>query len=156
MVEEGNPLPAFSLPLDDGSTLTNADLSGAVTVIYFYPKDDTSGCTKEAIAFSGLKEDFDRIGVRVIGVSPDTLAKHGKFKEKHDLTVTLGSDEGHEMIEAFGSWVEKSMYGKKYMGVDRSTFLVAKDGTLAKAWRKVRVPGHAEAVLKEAEALSGT
>lgn len=122
-------------------------------VVYFYPKDDTSGCTKEAIGFSCLKPEFDALGVTVIGISPDSAKSHGKFREKYELAITLAADEEKSAIEAFGVWVEKSMYGKAYMGVDRSTFLIGRDGTIAKAWRKVKVPGHAEEVLAAAKAL---
>jgi peroxiredoxin Q/BCP len=154
-VKEGDPAPAFELPTDDGGRIGSASLAGKPYVIYFYPKDDTPGCTKEAISFSCLKAEFDKIGVPVIGVSKDSVASHGKFRKKHDLAITLASDEEGKTIEAFGAWVEKSMYGKKYMGIDRSTFLVDKEGRIAKAWRNVKVPGHAEAVLEAAKAIAG-
>ena len=124
-------------------------------VLYFYPKDDTSGCTKEAIAFSGLLDAFKAANTVVVGMSPDSATKHDKFKAKHDLTVTLVADEEKETLQAYGVWVEKSMYGRKYMGVERSTFLIDKDGTIAEVWRKVKVPGHAEAVLEAAKTLNG-
>lgn len=122
-------------------------------VVYFYPKDDTSGCTKEAIGFSEAKAEFDALGATIIGISPDSAAKHDKFIAKYDLTIQLGADEDKAVAEAYGVWVEKSMYGKKYMGVERSTFLVDADGTIAKAWRKVKVPGHVEDVLEATKAL---
>jgi len=122
-------------------------------VLYFYPKDDTPGCTTEAKDFSCLIAEFKKAGAEVIGISPDDAKSHSKFREKHALEVKLASDADKSVAEAFGSWVEKSMYGKKYMGVDRSTFLIGKDGKIAKAWRKVKVPGHAEEVLSAVKAL---
>jgi len=122
-------------------------------VLYFYPKDDTSGCTAEAIAFNGLKAKFEAAGAVVIGVSPDSPKSHDKFKTKHDLRFALASDESKAMLEAYGVWVEKSMYGKKYMGVERATFLIDAEGRVAKVWRKVKVPGHAEAVLEAVKAV---
>lgn len=153
-LSEGSPAPDFSLPVDGGGTITLSALKGKPAVVYFYPKDDTSGCTKEAIGFSCLMPDFEKAGVTVIGISPDSVKSHEKFRAKHDLAITLAADEERSAIEAFGVWVEKSMYGKAYMGVDRSTFLIAPDGTIAKVWRKVKVPGHAEEVLKAAQALA--
>ncbi len=153
--DAGAMAPDFNLPADNGETMSLSSLKGKQVVLYFYPKDDTSGCTKEAVEFSGLLEDFAAANTVILGVSPDSVAKHDKFKAKHDLTVTLLADEDRQAIEAYGVWVEKSMYGKKYMGVDRSTFLIDADGRIAKAWRKVKVPGHAEAVLEEARALAG-
>ena len=144
----GAMAPDFSLPTDGGETVTLSALHGKNVVVYFYPKDDTPGCTKEAIAFSGLSSEFEAANTVIIGISPDTVAKHDKFKAKHDLTVMLAADEQRQAIEAYGVWVEKSMYGKKYMGIERSTFLVLKDGTLADLWRKVKVKGHAEAVFE--------
>ncbi|MEL6436188.1 MAG: thioredoxin-dependent thiol peroxidase [Pseudomonadota bacterium] len=151
-LEIGSPAPDFTLPTDGGENVTLSDLKGKKVVVYFYPKDDTSSCTKEAIAFSGLLGQFADANTVIIGISPDTAAKHDKFKAKHDLTVTLAADEERQAIEAFGVWVEKSMYGKKYMGVERSTFLVGTDGNIAQVWRKVKVPGHADAVLEAAKA----
>ena len=116
-------------------------------MVYFYPKDDTSGCTKEAIAFTESLADFEAVGTKIIGISPDGVAKHDKFKAKYELGVILGADEEKKVLEAYGVWVEKSMYGRKYMGVERSTFLVGADGKVAQSWRKVKVPGHAEKVL---------
>jgi thioredoxin-dependent peroxiredoxin len=152
-VAEGSPAPAFSLPTADGGTISLADLRGAPVVIYFYPKDDTSGCTQEARDFTALKPRFDSAGVKVFGISPDTAASHAKFSKKHGLDVVLLADEERRAIEAFGVWVEKSMYGRKYMGVERSTFLIDRDGKVARAWRNVKVPGHAEDVLAAATAL---
>jgi peroxiredoxin Q/BCP len=152
-ITEGSPAPDFTLATADGGSLTLSALKGQPVVVYFYPKDDTPGCTKEAIAFSCLKPDFDAIGVTVIGISPDNTTSHAKFAKKHDLALSLAADEDRTAIEAFGVWVEKSMYGKAYMGVDRSTFLIDRDGTVAKVWRKVKVPGHAEDVLAAAKAL---
>ncbi|MCS6879099.1 MAG: peroxiredoxin [Geminicoccaceae bacterium] len=152
-VKEGDLVPDFELPTDDGGRIGAASLRGKPFVIYFYPKDDTPGCTKEAISFSCLKPQFDALGVRVIGVSKDDTASHEKFRKKHDLSITLASDEEGRTIEAFGAWVEKNMYGKKSMGIERSTFLVDADGRIHKVWRKVKVPGHAEEVLEAAKAL---
>ncbi|MDY8110631.1 peroxiredoxin [Fulvimarina sp. 2208YS6-2-32] len=151
-LEEGKALPDFSLPDETGRTVALADLKGAPFVLYFYPKDDTSGCTSEAVAFSGLKAEFDALGMSVIGISPDPVKKHVKFRDKHDLSVRLLSDEEKVFLEACGVWVEKSMYGKTYMGVERTTALVGADGTVVTLWRKVKVPGHAEAVLEAARA----
>lgn len=152
-VDQGSKAPDFTLPGDGGTTLSLSAHRGAPVVLYFYPKDDTSGCTKEALAFNGLKDAFDEAGVVIIGMSPDSAASHDKFKTKHGLDFPLAADEAHDVAEAYGVWKEKSMYGKKYMGVERSTFLIDKDGTIAKAWRKVKVPGHAEAVLAAAKEL---
>ena len=153
MITEGSPAPDFTLPTDGGGSVTLSSLKGKPVVVYFYPKDDTSGCTKEAIGFSCLKPDFDAIGATVIGISPDDAKSHDKFKTKHELSIVLAADEERKAIEAFGVWVEKSMYGRAYMGVDRSTFLIDREGKVAKAWRKVKVPGHAEEVLAAAKAL---
>ncbi|MFN7177252.1 MAG: peroxiredoxin, partial [Thermaurantiacus sp.] len=152
--EPGQPAPDFTAPRDGGGTLTLSDLRPRAVVLYFYPKDDTSGCTKEAVAFTALADAFRAADTHILGISRDSLASHEKFAAKHDLGILLGSDPDNRMIEAFGSWVEKSMYGKKYMGIDRSTFLIDRAGRIAEAWRKVKVPGHAEAVLKAAEALA--
>ncbi len=148
----GDKAPDFTLPGAGGETISLADYAGKKVVVYFYPKDDTSGCTKEAIAFTGLADRFAEAGVAVIGISPDPVASHDKFIAKHDLKLKLAADTERQAIEAYGVWVEKSMYGKKYMGVDRSTFLIGPDGTIEKVWRKVKVPGHAEAVLEAATA----
>ena len=148
-IEIGKPAPNFSLPTDGNGTVSLSDLKGNMVVLYFYPKDDTPGCTKEAIAFTEFKKEFDACGAKIIGVSKDTPAKHDKFKAKHDLDVILASDEDGSMIESYGVWVEKNMYGRKYMGIERATFLIGTDGKVLKIWRKVRVKGHVEAVLEE-------
>lgn len=152
-LEKGDPAPLFSLPLDNGEIISLEQLRGNPVVLYFYPKDDTSGCTIEAIDFTTLLPKFTAANVRVFGISPDSIAKHCKFKSKHDLDVQLLSDEEKTVSEAYGVWVEKSMYGRKYMGVERTTFLIDKDGNIAEIWRKVKIPGHAESVLKTAEEL---
>ena len=152
-IAEGEKAPAFDLPSDGDGTVDLASLKGKTVVLYFYPKDDTSGCTREAIDFSGLKSDFDAAGAVVLGVSPDPIKKHDKFKAKHDLSVTLLSDESTDMLQQWGVWKEKSMYGRKYMGVERSTFLIDGEGTVRQIWRKVKVPGHAEAVLEAVRGL---
>lgn len=152
-IATGAPAPDFDLETDGGGRVSLSGLKGGKVVLYFYPKDDTPGCTKEAIAFTGLGEDFKAAGATVIGVSPDTAAKHDKFKAKHDLGVILAADTETEVAAAYGVWVEKNMYGKKYMGVERSTFLIDGDGKIANIWRKVKVPGHAEAVLDAVKAL---
>ncbi len=144
--------PDFQLPSTDGE-VSLAALRGNPVVLFFYPRDDTSGCTKENQAFSALKETFDGLGVKVFGISKDTIAKHEKFMAKRELTVPLLSDAEHDVCEAFDVWKEKSMYGKTYMGIERATFLIDAEGRIAKAWRKVKVPGHAEAVLEAARAL---
>lgn len=149
----GEKAPDFSLPRNGGGTVSLSDFAGKPVVLYFYPKDDTSGCTTEAVDFSGLTEDFAKLGATVIGVSPDSVKSHDKFAAKHNLSVVLAADEEHKALEAYGVWKEKSMYGKTYMGVERSTFLIDKSGKVAEVWRKVKVPGHAEAVLKAAQAL---
>ena len=153
MLETGQPAPDFSLPRDGGGSVSLADLKGKTVVLYFYPKDDTSGCTKEAIAFTDLIDDFDAAGAVVLGVSKDGVTKHDKFRDKHGLKVALLSDEEGDVCERYGVWVEKSMYGKSYMGIERATFLIGGDGTLREIWRKVKVPGHAEAVLEAVKAL---
>ena len=147
-MKAGDIPPNFDLPADSGDRIRLSDFVGKPVVIYFYPKDDTSGCTKEAQEFSALIADFSQRGVTVIGISPDGVKSHAKFREKYGLTVQLAADEDHAVAEAFGVWVEKSMYGRKYMGIERSTFLVGADGKIAEAWIKVKVPGHAAEVLK--------
>ncbi len=154
MIEEGSNVPEFSLPADDGSVVSSADLEGSWTVLYFYPKDDTSGCTAEACEFRDLHPRFHEGRARVLGVSPDSVASHEKFKNKYDLNFTLLADEQKTLCEAFGVWKEKSMYGRKYMGVERSTFVIDPDGRIAKAWRKVKAKGHAEAVAEALDELS--
>ena len=150
---EGDAAPDFRLPGAGGETLSLAGLKGRNLVLYFYPKDDTSGCTKEAMEFNMLREKFAEAGTTIIGLSPDSVKSHDKFRAKYELALPLASDETKATLGAYGVWVEKSMYGRKYMGVERSTFLVAADGRIAKIWRKVKVPGHAEAVLAAAKAL---
>ena len=141
--------PEFSLPRDGGGSVALSDFAGSKLVLFFYPKDDTSGCTAEAKAFTELASDFDKAGAALLGMSPDSVAKHDKFIAKHDLSVPLASDEEKTTLQAYGVWVEKSMYGRKYMGVERSTFLIDETGTIRKIWRKVKVPGHAETVFRE-------
>lgn len=153
MIGEGDKVPSLKTRLSDGSTLDLASPGGPL-VLYFYPKDDTSGCTKEAQDFTELADDFARAGAKVVGISRDPMKKHDKFIAKYDLKAPLASDEDGAISDAFGTWVEKSMYGRKYMGMERSTFLIGKDGRVAKAWRKVKVPGHAAEVLKAAKRLS--
>ncbi len=131
-----------------------SDLRGKTVVLFFYPKDDTSGCTREAIEFTALRGEFDKAGALLVGMSPDSAKKHEKFKAKHNLAVDLVSDEEKTALDAYGVWVEKSMYGRKYMGVERSTFLIDPQGKISKIWRKVKVPGHARAVLDEVTAGS--
>jgi thioredoxin-dependent peroxiredoxin len=150
---EGDPAPDFELVTDGGGRAHLKDFKGEPVVVYFYPKDDTSGCTAEAIAFNGLRAKFAAAGATVIGVSPDSAASHDKFKVKHDLKIALAADPERSAIEAYGVWKEKSMYGRKYFGVERSTFLIDRDGRIAKVWRKVKVPGHADEVLAAAQAL---
>ncbi|AQX28000.1 MULTISPECIES: peroxiredoxin [unclassified Bartonella] len=150
---KGDIAPNFNLPRDGGGQLCLSDFKGKPVVLYFYPKDDTSGCTNEAINFTRLKEKFDEIGVTIIGMSPDNIAKHDKFKIKHKLDIILVSDEEKTTLDAYGVWVEKSMYGRKYMGVERSTFLIDATGKIAEEWRKVSVSGHAENVLTAAYSM---
>ena len=152
MINEGDKAPALKLTTSEGSTV---DLSspGQPLVLYFYPKDDTSGCTKEAQDFTELAGDYRKAGVRVVGVSRDPMKKHEKFISKYDLGVPLASDEDGKISDAFGTWVEKSMYGRKYMGMERATFLIGADGRILRAWRKVKVPGHAQDVLKAAKPI---
>ncbi|WP_279357551.1 peroxiredoxin [Methylobacterium indicum] len=149
----GDPAPDFSLPATGDETLSLAGLKGRKAVLYFYPKDDTSGCTLEAQAFNALTDAFAAADTVVIGVSPDPMKSHDKFREKYGLGFPLASDETKAMLEAYGVWVEKSMYGRKYMGVERTTVLIDRDGTIAQVWPKVKVPGHADAVLAAAKAL---
>jgi thioredoxin-dependent peroxiredoxin len=149
----GDKAPDFTLACTGGRTVNLAGLKGRKAVLYFYPKDDTSGCTREAKDFSALRSRFEAAGTEVVGVSADSLASHDKFKAKHGLDLTLASDEDRKALEAFGVWVEKSMYGRKYMGIERCTVLLDRDGRVARIWPKVKVPGHAEEVLAAAEAL---
>src|SRR5687767_1186682 len=150
MVELGDRAPPLTLSLSDGSAVDLA-APGSPLVVYFYPKDDTSGCTREAQDFTALADDFKAAGVRVIGVSRDPMKKHDKFIGKYGLAVPLASDEDGRISDAFGTWVEKSMYGRKYMGMERATFLIGADGRVLRAWRKVKVPGHAAEVLDAAK-----
>ena len=152
-LDVGSPAPAFSLPGHDGTSVTLAGFAGKALVLYFYPKDDTPGCTAEAIAFNGKAKDFAAAGAAVLGVSPDSPKSHEKFRAKHDLAIPLASDEEKAMLGAYGVWVEKAMYGKKYMGVERTTVLVDKAGKIAKVWHKVKVPGHVDEVLAAVKAL---
>ena len=152
-VQIGDKAPDFTLPTDGNGTVTLSKLRGTPVVLYFYPKDDTSGCTAQACGFRDSFPDYGKTGATVIGVSRDSVASHDKFKQKHELPFTLGSDSEGKVTEAYGVWVEKSMYGRKYMGIDRSTYLIDKDGVVRGAWRKVKVPGHVAEVLKAVQAL---
>ncbi|MDF2811590.1 MAG: peroxiredoxin [Microvirga sp.] len=149
----GDDAPAFTLPATDGRELTLDSLKGKKVVLYFYPKDDTSGCTLEAKNFQALKSEFEATGTEIIGVSPDAMKSHDKFRSKYGLDFALASDEGKSMLEAYGVWAEKSMYGRKYMGVERTTMLIDRNGKIARVWEKVKVPDHAEEVLAAARAL---
>jgi len=151
--DEGDKGPGFSLAADGGGKVSLKDFAGKPVVLYFYPKDDTSGCTKEALDFAAAAAKFKKLGVSIVGVSKDSVASHDKFKTKHKLNFALASDPDGAIIESYGSWVEKSMYGRKYMGIDRSTFLIDSKGRIAKIWRKVRVPGHVEEVLAASKDL---
>lgn len=151
---EGDKAPDFTLPVNGGGSFTLSQQNAPV-ILYFYPKDDTSGCTKEAIGFSQHLEAFKKLGCVVVGMSPDPVAKHDKFVAKHELTTPLISDEEKTTLEAYGVWVEKSMYGKKYMGVNRTTLIIGEDGKILKEWSKVKVPGHVEEVLATAQELFG-
>ncbi len=149
----GSPAPDFSLPDHGGKLVTLGSFAGKSLVLYFYPKDDTSGCTKEALDFDEKTTEFTKAGAAVLGVSPDSPASHARFKSKHGIGLPLASDEGKDMLGAYGVWVEKSMYGRKYMGVERTTVLIKGDGTVAAIWPKVKVPGHVEAVLEAVRSL---
>jgi peroxiredoxin Q/BCP len=153
-VEEGQEAPPFELPASGGRTVSSAKMRGKPYVLYFYPKADTPGCTKEACAFQEALPELGHLGLDVIGISPDKMRSIEKFAEKYKLTFPLASDEHHAVAEQYGTWVEKSMYGRKYMGMERATFLIDREGKIVKAWRKVSVTGHAAAVLKAAQALS--
>ena len=152
-LQEGDRAPDFDLETDSGRVRL-ADLKGKAVVLYFYPKDDTTGCTAEAIAFSEAAAEFEKGGAVVIGVSKDTAKSHGKFRGKYDLKVELGADTEGEVVERYGVWVEKSMYGRKYMGIERATFLIGPDGVIRRVWRKVKVAGHAAEVLAAVKGLS--
>ncbi|MBX9933128.1 MAG: peroxiredoxin [Methylobacterium sp.] len=149
----GEEAPDFTLPGAGGETLTLSAMKGRKVVLYFYPKDDTSGCTLEAQGFNGLADAFAAADTAIVGVSPDSVKSHDKFRAKYGLTFPLASDENKAMLEAYGVWVQKSMYGKTYMGVERTTLLIDREGRVAEVWPKVKVPGHAEAVLEAARAL---
>ena len=153
MTEENQTAPDFTLPRDGKGEVTLSSLRPKSVVLFFYPKDDTSGCTKEALAFTGLAGDFEKAGTLIYGISKDPVSKHDKFRDKHELGIPLLSDADSDVCEQYDVWKEKSMYGKKYMGIERSTFLIDGEGTIRKAWRKVKVPGHAEEVLEAAKAL---
>jgi thioredoxin-dependent peroxiredoxin len=153
MVEEGDRAPDFELPADDGSIVSLADLRGRSVVLYFYPKDDTSGCTTEACEFRDALPRFDAGKARILGVSPDPVSSHEKFRDKYSLNFPLLSDEDHAVAEAYGVWKEKSMYGRKYWGIERTTFLIDAEGTVEKVWKRVKPRGHAAAV---ADAIGGT
>ena len=152
-LQVGDKAPAFNLPADGGGKVSLKDYKGKAVVLYFYPKDDTSGCTAEACAFGEALPQFGKVKAAVIGVSRDSVASHDKFKAKYKLRFPLASDEDGDVCEAYGVWVKKSMYGRKYMGIERSTFLIDGNGVIRNIWRKVKVPGHAEEVLEAAEAL---
>jgi thioredoxin-dependent peroxiredoxin len=152
VIDVGTLAPDAVFTTPDGKAVKASDYRGKTLILYFYPKDDTSGCTKEAQEFSALSGDFSKAGAVVIGISKDSEKSHAKFIAKYDLKVALGSDESGDVCEAFGVWVEKSMYGKKYMGIERSTFLIDPQGKVTRVWRKVKVPGHAAEVLSAAQA----
>jgi thioredoxin-dependent peroxiredoxin len=152
-LKEGDVAPDFTLQRDGGGSVKLSDFRGKPVVLYFYPKDDTSGCTAQAIGFSQSAGEFKAAGAEILGISPDSVKSHDKFRDKHGLSIILGSDEGKEAINAYGVWAEKKMYGKAYMGVERSTFLIGKDGKLVRIWRGVKVPGHVEEVLEAVKSL---
>ena len=152
MLQPGDKAPDFDLPTDTGRVSLSA-LKGKNVVLYFYPKDDTAGCTSEALQFSSEVEEFQKLGAVIIGVSKDSVASHAKFRAKHDLTIELAADPMGDIVEAYGAWVEKSMYGRKYMRIDRSTFLIDREGVVREVWRKVKVPGHIKAVMNAAKAI---
>jgi peroxiredoxin Q/BCP len=152
-VTVGKPAPDFTLPTDDGGKVSLKGLRGQTVVIYFYPKDDTSGCTAEACGFRDQLPKFGKVNATVIGISRDTVASHDKFKKKYELPFALASDDKGAVTEKYGVWVEKSLYGRKYMGIERATFLIDDKGVVRQAWRKVKVPGHVDEVLKAVKAL---
>ena len=153
MLKPAEEAPDFTLPRDGGEDVTLSGLRPAPVVLFFYPKGDTSGCTKEAIAFTGLAGEFEAAGAKVFGISKDTVAKHDKFRDKHELGIPLLSDAESDVCERYGVWKEKSMYGKKFMGIERTTVLIVGDGKVVQVWPKVKVPGHAEEVLEAVKAL---
>jgi thioredoxin-dependent peroxiredoxin len=152
-LSEGQKAPDFKLPWTEGGDLDLAALRGRKAVLFFYPKDDTSGCTREALDFDALLAKFEAAGTRVVGISVDDMNSHARFREKHGLSLPLASDPDKRAVEAYGVWAEKSMYGRKYMGTERTTVLLDRDGRIARIWPKVKVPGHAEEVLAAAQAL---
>ena len=152
-LEEGTPAPAFTLEADDGKKVKLSDFKGSPVVVYFYPADDTPGCTREACAFRDRRSELTKLGVKVIGVSPDTVASHVKFRDKFKLNFPLLADEGHKMAEAWGAWREKNMYGNKKMGIARSTFLLDGKGRVVKVWRSVKVDGHDAKVIEAVKEL---
>jgi peroxiredoxin Q/BCP len=149
----GSAAPDFTLPTDGGGSVTLSALKGKVVILYFYPKDDTSGCTAEACGFRDAMPNFGGANATVIGISKDSVASHDKFKKKYELPFTLASDQDGSVCEAYGVWAEKSMYGRKYMGIERTTFLIDGDGVIRNVWKKVKVPGHVAEVLKAVSAL---
>ena len=153
-IKIGDEAPDFDLPGDGGESVSLSAHRGSIVVLFFYPKDDTSGCTAEAVDFTALKPEFDAIGAALIGMSPDSARSHEKFRAKHGLAVTLAADEDKAVLQAYGVWVEKSMYGRKYMGVERTTLLIDADGKVARIWNKVKVPNHAKEVLEAARAIA--
>jgi len=153
-LQVGDKAPDFELPSDQGGDIRLKDFAGRLVVVYFYPKDDTTGCTNEAKAFTEAKPKFDALGAEIVGVSKDSIKSHGKFRQKYDLAMRLGSDADGKVVESFGVWVQKSMYGRSYMGIERATFLIDGSGMVRKVWRKVSVPGHVDAVLGAAQALA--
>ena len=153
MLDLATSAPDFTLPQSDGTEVTLSDLRGGPVVLYFYPRDDTPGCTKEAIAFSEHLDQFHAAGAKVFGISKDSVASHAKFAAKKDLSVPLLSDENGTVCEDYGVWKEKNMYGKTYMGIERTTYLIDAEGKVARVWPKVKVPGHAEEVLTAVQAL---
>lgn len=152
-LQVGDLAPAFTLPRDGGGTVSLVDLKGRKVVLYAYPKDDTESCTKEAIAFNALHAEFAAVGADIIGISPDPIKRHDRFKQKYALAFPLVADEARGVLENYGIWVEKSMYGRKYMGVERTTYLIDQDGRIARIWPKVKVTGHAEEVLAAVRAM---
>ncbi|WBQ13996.1 thioredoxin-dependent thiol peroxidase [Hyphomonadaceae bacterium BL14] len=152
-IKAGDKAPDFTAPADGGREVSLAQFAGNPVVLYFYPKDDTPGCTKQAMGFSEQADDFAAAGAAVIGISKDSAAKHDKFRDKHGLKVILASDADSDICERYGVWVQKSMYGKTYLGIERATFLIGADGKVARVWRKVKVPGHVEEVLEAVRAL---
>ncbi|RVK39134.1 peroxiredoxin [Sinorhizobium meliloti] len=150
---QGDVAPEFELPRDGGGSISLAALRGKPIVLFFYPKDDTKACTEEAISFSALAKEFQEAGIALVGISPDSAKSHDRFTQKHGLTVALGADEDKAAANAYGVWVEKSMYGRKYIGVERTTFLIDRQGVISRVWEKVKVPGHADEVLAAAKTL---